>query len=357
MFPDSIPNFSIGPLCGLIANGMLAFLCLVIFTLYQHYKPLFVLTVFYILIAVAFLGWVIYGFQKSPQSILLGNRILYGSIALLPGTWFWFYLSFFRQRPTPLTWAVTGLSLILGFLALFGQGPLLFSLPLEPDLIAPNILRPQSLLLKPLIQLFCFVACTSYILLIGLRMWRSKKQGLSYLLPFAIGLLIWLLGAVHDSLRVAGVVTLSRDYQLWLASLWLSAFLTIAIALHIRSLEREMSGLQKAQIDALEESRNEHERLSRAKSKALNHLSHELRTPLSVIQGNIRLLKHKAQARTSPIVREEDFDLMERNLTVFSQLLRGLVKVFGQVLSFSQVGPLRGRLGSAQLQVHKHPLS
>ena len=69
MFPDSIPYFSIGPLFGLVANGMLAFLCLVIFTLYQHYKPLFVLTVFYIFISLAFLGWVIYGFQKSPQSV------------------------------------------------------------------------------------------------------------------------------------------------------------------------------------------------------------------------------------------------------------------------------------------------
>lgn len=318
MFPDSIPHFSIGPLCGLIANGMLAILCLVIFALYRHYKPLFVLTVFYIFLTLAFLGWVIYGLQKSPQSILLGNRILYASIALLPATWFWFYLSFLKQRPGRLTWAVTGLSLILGFLALFGKGPFLFGLPLEPDPITPDILRPRSSLLKPLIQSFCFVACISYIVLIGLRMWRSKNQGLSYLLPFAIGLLIWLLGAVHDSLRVAGIVTLSRDYQLWFASLWLSAFLTLSIALHIRSLEREMSRLQRAQIDGLEQSRNEHEKLSRAKSKALDHLSHELRTPLSVIQGNIRLLKRKAQSQTSPIVKEEVFDSLERNLTRIS---------------------------------------
>jgi len=320
MFPASIPLFSIGPLCGLIANGILATLCLVVFALYQHYRPLCFLTVFYIFIALAFLGWVIYGLQKSPQSILLGNRILYASIALLPAIWFWFYLSFFRQKPSRVTWAVTGLSLILGFLALFGKGALFLGLPLEPDPIAPDILRPHSLLLKPLIQSFCFVACISYILLIVLRMWRSKKQGLSYLLPFAMGLFIWLLGAVHDSLRVAGVVTLSKDYQLWFASLWLSAFLTIAIGLHIRSLEREMSQLQKARIDALEQSRNEHERLSRAKSKALDHLSHELITPLSVIQGNIRLLKRKAEAQISRIAGEEVFDIMERNLNRISNI-------------------------------------
>jgi signal transduction histidine kinase len=151
-------------------------------------------------------------------------------------------------------------------------------------------------------------------------MWRSKTQELSYLLPFAIGLFVWLLGAVHDSLLVAGIVTLSRNHQLWLASLCLSAFLTIAIALHIRSLEREMSRLQKAQIDAIEQSRNEHERLSRAKSKALDHLSHELTTPLSVIQGSIRLLKRKVQAQTSPIIREKVFDSLERNLNRISNI-------------------------------------
>jgi len=42
---------------------------------------------------------------------------------------------------------------------------------------------------------------------------------------------------------------------------------------------------------------------------------------------------------------------------VFSQLLRGFAKVFGQVLGLSQVGPLRARLGSTQLKVYKHPIS
>ncbi|MGZ3513495.1 MAG: sensor histidine kinase, partial [Thermodesulfobacteriota bacterium] len=153
-------------------------------------------------------------------------------------------------------------------------------------------------------------------------MWRSKNQELSYLLPFAIGLFVWLLGAVHDSLLVAGIVTLSRDHQLWLASLWLSAFLTIAIALHIRSLERQMSQLQKDRIDALEQSRNEHERLSRVKSKALDHLSHELRTPLSVIRGNILLLKRKVRAQAWPIVKERVFDSLERNLNRISDIQR-----------------------------------
>jgi signal transduction histidine kinase len=76
----------------------------------------------------------------------------------------------------------------------------------------------------------------------------------------------------------------------------------------------EMAQLQKARIDALEQSRKELERLNRAKSKALDHLSHELRTPLAVVQGNIRLFKRKAQAHTPPLVKDEIFETLEKNL-------------------------------------------
>jgi signal transduction histidine kinase len=76
----------------------------------------------------------------------------------------------------------------------------------------------------------------------------------------------------------------------------------------------EIAQLQKARIDALEQSQKELERLNRVKSKALDHLSHELKTPLSVIRGNINLLKKKLpteppSAKTAPL-----FETLERNL-------------------------------------------
>jgi signal transduction histidine kinase len=70
----------------------------------------------------------------------------------------------------------------------------------------------------------------------------------------------------------------------------------------------------------LEQSKKELEKLNRAKSKALDHLSHELRTPLSVIQGNIRILKHKTQTQNPPIVREEFFESLEKNLGRLSDI-------------------------------------
>ena len=82
----------------------------------------------------------------------------------------------------------------------------------------------------------------------------------------------------------------------------------------------EMAQLQKARIDALEQSRKELERLNRAKSKALDHLSHELRTPLSVIQGNIRIMKRKIQSQNSPLVKEEFFESLEKNLNRLSDI-------------------------------------
>ncbi len=76
----------------------------------------------------------------------------------------------------------------------------------------------------------------------------------------------------------------------------------------------EMAQLQKARIDALEQSRKELEQLNRVKSKALDHLSHELKTPLAIIEGNIRLLRRKIQGQTPPLFGEQVFESLEKNL-------------------------------------------
>jgi len=82
----------------------------------------------------------------------------------------------------------------------------------------------------------------------------------------------------------------------------------------------ENARLHQARIDALEQSKKELERLNKAKSRALDHLSHELRTPLAVIQGNIRILKRKTQNQTPPIMREEFFESLEKNLGRLSEI-------------------------------------
>jgi signal transduction histidine kinase len=76
----------------------------------------------------------------------------------------------------------------------------------------------------------------------------------------------------------------------------------------------EIAQLQKARLDALEESRKELERLNKVKGKALDHLSHELKTPLSVIRGLTNLLKKKLATGTSPTREGTLFDALERNV-------------------------------------------
>jgi len=299
--PEFITHFTVGPLIGLAANGVIAILCLVTVSLCPRYRPLRSLFFFYFFIALAFFGWVVYGLQKSPESILLGNRILYASLALLPACWGWFMSALFDKRLGRLLWVITGISLILAALALLGKGAYLFGLPLKPDPIDLDVMRPQSTLLKPLIQSFCLVACIIYLLIIILRRWRFKGRRPVYIMLVGIGLFIWFLGALHDSLRVAGVAVLYKDHILWFASLWLSIFLTIAVSLHFRSIEQA--------------AREELERLNKVKSKALDHLSHELRTPLSVIKGSLLILRRMLLSHTSSVEGGRFFEAIDKQLT------------------------------------------
>jgi signal transduction histidine kinase len=322
MLPGSMPHFSLGPFFALASSAVMVILCFITLLFYPRYRPLKGLLLFYLFLALCFLGWVIYGLQKSPESILWGYRVDYAAMALLPASWLWFYLALLNRKQGWLTWTLTGISIFLAGLALFGKGSYFFSLPFEPDPITAEIWRPQSKLLRILIQSFGLAACLVYFLHVTLRFWRAKEHRPIYLLPISIGLLLFFLGGLNDALRSKGLAVFNEQI-FWLASSWLSIFFAIAITLHFRSLERDLSEARKARVDALENSRKELQHLNRAKSKALDHLSHELRTPLSVIQGNIRLLQNKLRSQISFTAEEErTFEALKRHLTRLQEIQR-----------------------------------
>jgi len=238
MLPESIPHYSVGPFFGLAANVVMGLLCLITFALNRHYRPLWNLFVFYLFLTCFFLGGVIYGIQKSPNSILIGYKISHAGLAMLPASWAWFMLSLLNKKPGPVSRTIIVISLLLAASALFGKGPWFFGLPLEIHPSEGGVLRPQSLLLRPIINLFCLMVCLYYFILAVTKFWKLKDQKLSYLLPFGIGLLLWFSGGLHDALLSYGVMALGKEKVLWFASLWLSVFLAIAIALHYRSLEQ-----------------------------------------------------------------------------------------------------------------------
>jgi adenylate cyclase len=216
----------------------MAILCFVTYLLYRHYRPLGTLFLFYLFLTFFFLGFIIYRLQRSPESILLGYRMSVAALALLPASWVWFASAILNERPGRFCWTVTGVSLLLALLALFGHGAWLLGLPLESHPAGIQILRPQSKLLVPLISLFGLVICVYYFWVLSIRLYHFKGKRPVYLLPFGVGLLFWFLGGIHDALQSLGVVTLINDKILWFASFWLSISLAIAVALHYRSLEQ-----------------------------------------------------------------------------------------------------------------------
>ncbi|MBM4339311.1 MAG: adenylate/guanylate cyclase domain-containing protein [Deltaproteobacteria bacterium] len=236
MLPNLIPHYSVGPFIGLIANGVMSILCLVTLGLYRQYHPLRSLFLFYLLSALLFLGWVIYGFQKSPLSILWGYRIDLAALALLPATWAWFTSSLDNMKQSRLSQAIIGISLILALMALAGQGSWFLGLPLVPHEVATGILRPQSKLLRPLIHFFTLAIGFFYCLTAARKL--LKREGPSYLLPFVFGMILWLLGGLHDILRSSGLPMPFGNQIFWFTSFWLSISLTLTVAVHFRALEK-----------------------------------------------------------------------------------------------------------------------
>jgi len=240
MLPQLLPHYSVGPFFGFAINTMMSLLCLVTLLLYPHYKPLRGLLSFYILSAIFFLGWVIYGLQKTPESILFGYRVDLASLALLPATWAWFQSAISNEEIAPISWVIIGIGIILSPLALFGKGPLFLGFPLTPHEIAVGILRPKSMILRPLIHFYCLAACLIYFIWTIIKINQTKPPRPVYLFFFGIGMALWLSGGLHDALRSAGIRVPIKGQILWFTSLWLSIFLTLTVGFHFRSIDQAL---------------------------------------------------------------------------------------------------------------------
>ena len=94
----------------------------------------------------------------------------------------------------------------------------------------------------------------------------------------------------------------------------------------------EMAQLQKARFDAMEQSRQELERLNRVKNKALDHLSHELKTPLAVTQGSLRILKKRLGTKHNDTSFDPLIEYMESNL----QRLLAVHNEAGKIIGITQ---------------------
>jgi signal transduction histidine kinase len=112
----------------------------------------------------------------------------------------------------------------------------------------------------------------------------------------------------------------------------------------------EMAQLQKARVEALEQSKLELERLNRAKTKAINHVSHELKTPLAVIQGNARLLKRRLQSLVPDADWQDCMDSLERHLKRLADIQKEARDIF-RVARDLEAGSLVGEMERLEQKV------
>ncbi len=241
MLPDFIPNYSIGPLIGLSVNGILGLLCLAVLTAYRSYQPLKHLCVFYLCLSLYFLGFTIYGFQESPAGILASYRLMLVSLSLLPAAWLWFIYALRGRGPGRLGWGCLALSLALVACLLAIDHPAVLGLPLHAK--ESGILHPSSWLFRPLIYTYDLGLILASILLLTLRWWPGRRKP-AFVWSILAGLWFWFLGGLHDAASALHWQVISPNPVLWLASIWLSLCLALAVAFHLHDLEAALNAEQ-----------------------------------------------------------------------------------------------------------------
>jgi signal transduction histidine kinase len=136
--------------------------------------------------------------------------------------------------------------------------------------------------------------------------------------------------------QVVGVIQLlNKEEGIFSAEdeLFLEAFANQA------SVFIEIAQLQKARIEAMEESRLQLERLNRVKDRVLHHLSHELKTPLAIIMGITRLLRRKLEGISAISPPTKSFQMLEKHLNRLLEIQQHADEI---IRSYSRLGARGG---------------
>lgn len=235
MLPHFVPNYSVGPLIGLVVNGLLALLCLVVLITYRSYRPLKFLLLFYVALSAYFLGFTMYGYQFSERSIINWYRLMLLALCFAPVAWVWFACSLQGIRPGPWAWFCLGLALFLSVALLTVEHPLVLGGPLDWQSHA-GVWHPQSLIFRPLIYTYDLLVVMVTIILFWFRWWRGPGKP-AYVRAILAGLSLWFFGGFHDAIWALHVDTGLGGPVMWLGSVWLSLCLALAMAYHMRDLD------------------------------------------------------------------------------------------------------------------------
>lgn len=238
MLPSHIPAYSIGPGIGLVVNGLLAVLCLFLAMLNRGFRPLFYLLLLFLCMTTFFLGYTIYGFQISQDSIMFWYRLMMAGLCMIPAAWVYFAAAL-NQSPAGLwcriilAWSVTA-----ALIFMLTDQPWALSLPLE-YLVHADVWRPRSLVLRPMAYGVCLLVNMVYVFAVWFRWWPVPGKP-HYAWAVWLGLVLWFMGALHDSLYGLGYATPFKQTVFWFTSIWMSICLALAVSFQMRDLERRL---------------------------------------------------------------------------------------------------------------------
>ncbi len=230
-----VPAYSVGPLIGLTVNGVLCLLCLAILFTYSHYRPLKSLLFFYLSLSVYFLGFVIYGYQQSEQSIILGYRLMLVALCFAPVTWIWFALALQNVRAGAWAWAALIFATMLACTLILVEHPAVLGPPLKYQEVA-KVWHPNAYVFRPVIYTFDLVVVLLTMFFFWFRWWPAPGKP-AYVRAVVAGLALWFLGGLHDAAYALQWPTPFHQPIMWLGSVWLSLCLALALAFHVRGLE------------------------------------------------------------------------------------------------------------------------
>ena len=249
-----IPAYSVGPGIGLVVNLLLVVGCLALAAHFRTFPALRSLAVLYLAQSVFFLGYFIYGYQLSSNSILFWYAVMMAGLVWMPFTLTWVASDLGGENMAWLKRATLAAALAGCAALAFSGHPWLLSLPLEPMPQAP-VWRPQSLILRPAIYLYTVGSAGLIIYLMAFRWWQRSDIP-PHAGPMTLGLSLMLTAGMHDALYAMGWAVPLQTTVLWAGSVAMSLCQAAAVALRYRDLSRDLTTSQqkyRAVLEGIEE--------------------------------------------------------------------------------------------------------
>jgi PAS domain S-box-containing protein len=233
-----IPSFAVGASIGLVINFTLAVVSLVSLIIYRKYLPLRYVTLFFCALSAFFLGYVLYCYDFSEQWVVRWYRVLLWGLIWMPVAWVWLLYALSGEQPglgakILLSWAAASTLALL-----FIEHPAVDSGPLIQFTLS-GVRHPQSWLFRPMI----YGVGLAVNLISIVFLWRRRHKpplGPKYAGMLLAGLLLWVLGGLHDAVYTLGWASPLKATTIWWVSTCLSLCLALTVVFQIKKLENQL---------------------------------------------------------------------------------------------------------------------